>query len=388
MGTNAKKQALRFIVLMGLVSLFADFTYEGARSIRGSFLAVLGASGAAVGAVVGLGELIGYGVRILSGMAADRMRAYWLFTILGYLINLVAVPLLALAGSWHIAAALIILERLGKGLRTPARDAMLSFATKQVGQGFGFGLHEALDQIGALAGPLMVAGVLFYRHEYNPAFAFLAIPALVSFAILIAGRISFPRPERMEIGEKRWETKRFPKIFWIYVLASSFVGAGFIDFAILSYHFEKNEILARTWIPLFYAFAMSTDGISALVMGKIFDLKGISTLAAVTAAASFFAPLVLFGGFATILIGVLLWGISLGAQESIMRSYIAVIIPPGRRATAYGILYLSFGLFWFLGSTAIGILYDISLLGAVIFSMAAQLCGAVLFLFCNVQRHR
>lgn len=262
METNVKKQALRFIVLMGLVSLFADFTYEGARSIRGSFLAVLGAT---VGAVVGLGELVGYGVRILAGMAADRTRAYWMFTILGYLINLVAVPLLALAGNWHIAAGLIILERLGKRLRTPARDAMLSFATKQVGQGFGFGLHEALDQIGALAGPLLVSLVLFYRHEYNPAFAFLAIPTLASFAILIAGRISFPRPEQMEIGEKRWETKSFPKIFWIYVLASSFVGAGFIDFAILSYHFEKNAILTRTWIPLFYAFAMSMDGISALL---------------------------------------------------------------------------------------------------------------------------
>ena len=226
-----KKSALRFIVLMGLVSLLADITYEGARSITGPYLAILGASGAAVGVIVGLGELIGYGIRVVSGYAADRLRSYWMFTFLGYAINLLAVPMLALAGNWQMAAFFIVLERFGKGLRTPARDTMLSFATKQVGRGFGFGLHEALDQIGAISGPLIVAGILFSQHHYSVAFACLLIPAIGALSMLTFARISFPRPEEMEIPEKKLLTKGWPRQFWIFVLGASLVGAGFVDFA-------------------------------------------------------------------------------------------------------------------------------------------------------------
>ncbi|MBS0604504.1 MAG: MFS transporter [Verrucomicrobia bacterium] len=375
-----KKKAIRFIVMMGIVSLLADITYEGARSITGPYLAILGASGAAVGIVVGLGELIGYGIRVVSGYAADRTRAYWVFTFIGYTINLLAVPLLALAGNWQTAAILIVLERLGKGLRTPARDAMLSFAAKRVGRGFGFGLHEALDQIGALTGPLIMAAVLFYQQHYQVAFACLAIPALGALGMLTAARISFPRPHEMEIEPKKLDTSGFSRKFWTYVLGASLVGAGFVDFALLAYHFQKSAVLSPVWIPLFYAMAMAIDGIAALWMGKVFDVKGISLLASVTAIASLFAPLIFFGGFWAILAGMLLWGIGMGAQESIMRSYVAVIIPASKRASAYGILYLGFGLFWFLGSSAIGYLYDNWLSGAVAFSMLAQIAGAALYL--------
>lgn len=374
-----KQRAIRFIIFMGIVSLFADITYEGARSINGPFLAILGASGTAVGVIVGLGELLGYGIRVFSGMAADRTRAYWLFTFIGYAINLFAVPLLAFAGNWQTAALLIILERFGKGLRTPARDAMLSFATKQVGRGFGFGLHEALDQIGAISGPLIVAAILFYQQHYAIAFACLAIPALAALGVLTAARISFPRPEEMEVEEKTLQTEGFSRKFWLYVLGASFVGAGFVDFTLLAYHFQKSAVLSPVWIPLFYAMAMGVDGLSALGIGKMFDIKGISTLTIVTAITSLFAPLIFFGGFWMIFAGLLLWGIGLGAQESIMRSYVAVLIPTKKRAAAYGILYLGFGLFWFLGSSAIGFLYDTSLVGAVVFSMSAQLLGAILF---------
>ncbi len=375
-----KKQAIWFIVLMGIVSLFADITYEGARSITGPFLAILGASGAAVGFVVGLGEFTGYGIRVFSGYAADKTQTYWLFTFIGYAINLLAVPMLALAQNWQMAAVLIVLERFGKGLRTPARDAMLSFATKQVGRGFGFGLHEALDQIGALLGPLLVAAVLFYQKSYAVAFACLGVPAAVAISMLITARISFPKPREMEPISEDFQTKGFPKKFWIYVLGASLIGAGFIDFALMAYHFQKSAAISPVWIPLVYAMAMSIDGISALWMGKIFDIKGISILTTVTIAASFFAPLVLLGDFWMILAGMLLWGIGMGSQESIMRSYVAVIIPRNKRASAYGILYLGFGAFWFLGSSAIGLLYDTWILGAVAFSMIFQIAGACLFL--------
>ncbi len=375
-----KQKAIRFIILMGMISLFADITYEGARSITGPFLATLGASSATVGIIVGLGELAGYGIRVLSGIVADKTSSYWLFTFVGYTINLLAIPLLALAGNWPTAAFLMIMERLGKGLRTPARDVMLSFAAKQVGRGFGFGLHEALDQIGAICGPLFVSVILFLQHQYTAAFAWLAIPALIAIGFLITARISFSHPEKMEIEEKKeFQTKSYSRKFWLYVIGTMFVGMGFIDFALLAYHFQKSGILSPLWIPLIYALTMAVDGISALGMGKIFDLKGISTLTFVIAATSIFAPLVLFGGFWTIFVGMMLWGIGLGAQESIMRSSIALLVSAKKRGAAYGILYLGFGLSWFFGSMTIGYLYDISLNAVAIFSISAQLLGALSF---------
>lgn len=159
---STKPTALKFIVLLGVVSLFADATYEGARSINGPYLALLGASATTVGFVAGLGELIGYSLRLVSGYMSDRIGRYWAITLFGYTLNMLAVPALALAGRWEIAAMLMIAERIGKAIRTPARDAMLSHATREIGRGKGFGLHEALDQIGAVLGPLTVAGVLFF----------------------------------------------------------------------------------------------------------------------------------------------------------------------------------------------------------------------------------
>lgn len=373
------KQAIRFIILMGLVSLLADITYEGARSITGPWLAILGAGGAAVGVIVGLGELIGYGIRVASGYAADRLRSYWLFAFSGYAINLLAVPMLALAENWQMAAFLIVLERLGKGIRTPARDAMLSFATKQVGRGFGFGLHEAMDQIGAIAGPLAVAGVLFFQHQYAVAFACLAVPALSALSVLVFAKSSSPHPEKMEPTERTSPQEKFPRQFWIFVLGASLVGAGFVDFALLAFHFQKSQLVSPAWIPLLYALAMGVDGCAAFWMGKLFDWKGVSVLTVAIIIASLFAPLVFLGGFWAIASGMILWGIGMGAQESIMRSHVAVLIPPHRRAAAYGILYLCFGIFWFLGSSTIGLLYDISLTGTVLFSMAAQILGAFFF---------
>lgn len=381
-----RQKAIRFIIFMGFVSLLADITYEGARSINGPFLAILGASGTAVGIIIGLGELCGYSIRVISGMISDRFRSYWPLTFIGYAINLLAVPLLALASNWETAGFLIILERFGKGLRTPARDAMLSFATKQVGRGFGFGLHEALDQIGAICGPLIVAAVLFYQHHYAVAFACLSIPAVIALVVLSGARLTFPQPEKMEVEKKTQQTGNFSGKFWLYILGASFVGAGFIDFALLAYHFQKSELFSSNWIPIFYAIAMGIDGISALFMGKLFDIKGISSLALITLITSVFSPLVLLGNFWMILGGLLLWGIGLGSQESIMRSYIAVLISVKKRAAAYGMLYLSFGIFWFLGSSLIGYLYDRSLIQAVLFSMTMQIAGALIFFILKNKR--
>ncbi len=375
-----QRAALRLILLLGVVSLFADITYEGARSITGPFLSILGASGAAVGVVVGLGELVGYGVRAIAGYISDKTHKYWALTIFGYAVNLTAVPLLALATSWQIAASLIVLERFGKAMRVPARDTLLSFASKETGRGWGFGIHEALDQVGAVLGPLALSGILFLKGSYRLGFALLSIPAACALAMLLVARIGYPRPQESEKGRFSLQTTGLTKRYWIYVFAVGLVAAGYADFALIAYHFQKSSTISAVWIPFFYAVAMGVDGIAALIMGRVFDVKGISILAAVTAIAALFAPLVFFGDFSLALLGMILWGIGMGAQESIMRAVVADLAPPHIRGTAYGVMHLFFGVFWALGSVLIGFFYDISLLLVVAFSMLAQLASIPLFL--------
>lgn len=373
-------KALKFIILLGVVSLFADMTYEGARSITGPYLAILGASGAAVGFIVGIGELIGYGMRVFSGYLSDKTGRYWLITLVGYSINLFAVPMLALAGNWQVAALLIILERFGKAIRVPARDAMLSYATKQTGRGWGFGLHEALDQIGAVGGPLMISAILFFHESYQVAFATLLIPAVAALFCLGITRFIYPTPQDMEVSLTSLETKGFPLIYWIYILAIGLVAAGYVDFALIAFHFQKASSVDASWIPFFYAIAMAVDGLAALVIGRLFDRKGISILAVVTGVSALFCPLVFWGNFYVALIGIVLWGIGMGSQESIMRAVVAELVSAKKRGSAYGMMNLIFGLFWAAGSALMGFFYDRSLPYLVIFSLATQLASVPLFL--------
>jgi MFS family permease len=370
-----KKNAIWFVVLLGIVSLFADITYEGARSITGQYLAVLGASGTVVGIVSGFGELIGYGFRFISGYISDKTKKYWLITFTGYALNLIAVPLLALAGNWPMAAGLIILERLGKAIRNPSRDAMLSYATKEIGRGWGFGLHEAMDQIGALLGPLVVSAVLYYKGTYQMSFAILLIPAICALIVLAVGRYLYPRPQDLEVNTQEINTKGFSKKYWLYIAAVSCVAAGYIDFSLIAYHFEKMSVIPTVWIPVFFSIAMAADGIAALIFGRLYDTKGISILIVSTIISSFFAPLVFIDGFYFALFGMILWGIGLGSQESIMRAVVANLVQMDKRGTAYGTLNMGFGISWFLGSALMGFLYDVSILSLIVFSMGIQLAA-------------
>lgn len=377
-----KTAALTFVVLMGGVSLLADLTYEGARSITGPFLALLGASGAVVGIVAGIGELIGYGLRLVSGYVTDRTRRYWTITLLGYAVNLLAVPLLALAGSWELAAVLIVVERVGKAIRVPARDAMLSHATSQVGHGWGFGLHEALDQIGAVLGPLLMAAVLGFRESYEMGFAVLLVPALLALSLLLIARTRFPTPRAFELETSPGleGAQRFPRSFWVYLVAIGFVALGYADFPLIAYHFKQAAVVPDTWIPIFYAVAMGVDALAALVFGRLFDRFGLPVLAGAVLLAAPFAALAFLGSFEVALIGMALWGVGMGAQESIMRAVIPTMVPAERRGTAYGFFNAGFGLFWFIGSATMGMLYDVSLTALIIVSVAVQLAAVPILL--------
>jgi MFS family permease len=379
-GTLSRRRALIFVVLLGVVSLLADATYEGARSITGPFLLALGASGTVVGIVAGFGELVGYGLRLVSGLISDRTGRYWAVTLVGYFVNLLAVPTLALAGRWEVAAALIVTERVGKALRTPARDAMLSHATSEVGRGWGFGLHEAMDQTGAVAGPLIVAAVLQARRGFQAAFAVLLIPALLALAVLVASRLLYPRPQDLEAGPRSLEASGFPRVFWLYLGAVALVAAGYVDFPLMAYHLQKASVVSPSWIPIYYAVAMAVDALAALAFGRMFDRMGLATLALVSVVSAFFAPLTFLGGSSAALVGTALWGVGMGAQESIMRAAVADMIARDKRGTAYGVFNAGYGIVWFLGSALMGVLYDVSLPALIAFSSLTQIASVPLFI--------
>ena len=386
--SRAKAIALRFVLLIGVMSFFADFTYEGSRSIIGPYLGLLGASAAVIGIVTGFGELLGYGLRLVSGRLSDQTGKYWPITIFGYIIQMLSVPLLALAGNWQVAALLIILERVGKATRNPPRDVMLSHAAKEMGYGWAFGMHEALDQCGALFGPLVAAAVLALRGEYRIAFAVLLIPALVTLSILVVARLTYPRPEEMEATPPDVKARGLPHVFWVYLMGAVLVAAGFADFPLIAYHFARTSTVSNVLIPVFYAVAMGVGGIGSLVFGRLFDRVGISVLLPLTLISALFAPLVFLGGFWAALVGVALWGLGMGVHESIIPAAVALMVPAQRRASAYGLFTAGYGIFWFLGSALIGILYGISLPALIAFSLVAELAAIPLFLLVRRQSAR
>jgi len=359
---------------MGIVSLLGDMTYEGTRCVLGPFLAILGASAFTLGLIVGFAEFAGYSFRLVSGFIVDKTRRYWLTTFIGYGLIL-ALPLLALAYDWRIAAILIVLERLGKGIRTPARDTILSFATKRIGRGLGFGIHEALDQIGAFLGPIIVSVVLFLGLGYRFGFAVLTIPVIFLLVILAYASLQVPNPQKFE--EK--SVPKPSKIFWLYITFIFLSVAGLTNFQILSYHFKLTEAVSDELIPIFYAMAMGVDAVFALTVGKLYDKIGFKTLALIPVI-SVLIPLAFLSPIA-----VIFYGLVMATHETIMRSAVADLVTVGKRGTAYGLLNLAYGFAWFLGSSIIGFLYDISLNLVWIYVICIEiLAGIILILLLKV----
>ena len=381
------RRALRFVLLVGVMSFFADFAYEGMRSISGPYLGLLGASATVVGVVAGLGELAGYGLRLVSGRLSDRTGQFWPITIVGYVVQMAAVPALALAGSWQIAAALIIAERVGKATRNPPRDVMLSHAAVEMGgYGWAFGLHEALDQAGATVGPLVVALVLAVHGSYTEALAWLALPAALTLGTLAVARVLYPRPDELESSPPGIAARGFDRPFWLYLAAAALVGAGFADFPLIAFHLGQASVVAPAVVPIFYAAAMGVSGAAALALGRVFDRVGFRVLVPLTVVTSVFAPLAFSGSALAAAIGVGLWAVGMGVHESLIPAAVAPMVPASRRASAYGLFTAVYGVAWFAGSAAMGVLYDVAPAALVAFSVAAELAAVPLLL--AVQRSR
>ena len=381
------RSALHFVLIIGIANFFADFTYEGARGVIGPFLGSLGASAAIVGFVAGLGELMGYGLRSVSGYLADKSHRHWAFAFVGYSVNMFAVPALALTGRWPLAASLVVAERAGRGIRKPTVEAMLSYAGRSIGAGWVFGLNEALDQAGATVGPLLMALVLYLNGGYRTGFGVLLVPALLCLAILIAARLFHPRPHELEEGAGHaFATSNLTQAYWIYLVAGSLIAAGFADFALIGFHFHKANSVPENLIPVFYAVAMASSALASIPMGRIFDRFGpnISLFAFLISAAA--APFVFLGSAYFALIGMILWGIGMSAQGSLLQAMLTGVIPPQKRSTAFGLFDTGYGIAWFLGSAVMGLLYDKSILAVVLFSVILQLAAVPILFIANKKR--
>jgi MFS family permease len=372
-----RKAAVRFIVCLGAVSLFADMTYEGAYSIMGGFLKDLGATAAEVGIIAGLGEMIAASLRYFSGRLADRTRAYWTLALAGYAMNLLVVPMLAFVGTWQAAAFLIIAERTGKALRGPARDVLLSDATGKVGHGWGFGLHAAMDQTGAVAGPVLMFITVGRLHNFAPAFLRLAAPALLAFVAMLAARLVYPQNKGTPPARK--DTTVLPKVYWIYVAAAGVLALGFLDFPLLSFHFENTHVVDKQYIPLLYALAMGVNGLTALIFGRLFDRYGIVVLAWGILISMLSLPLGFLGGAAAVTVAVCCWALGLGVQDASLRSGISQLVSMNKRGSAFGTFNAVYGIMWFVGSATMGLLYDRWIGALVLFGLAAQITAAGMF---------
>lgn len=394
-------KAMLFIILFGIVSLFSDMTHEGASSIRGAYLTILGASAGTIGFVSGLGELVGYSMRYVFGKITDRTKKYWPMVIFGYILDIIAVPALALVGEngWVAASALLIFQRMGKAIKKPAKDTIMSFAASQEGVGKSFGIQEMLDQIGAFLGPVLLYLVMLFKTDgsafeiYKRCFAFLFIPGMITIFLLFYTKKKFPNPEAFEPEIKKAQPFKMKKSFIFYIAGISFFAFGFIDYSIVIMHISKNytEIAGNFYetsnlinsgtIPLLYAGAMLIDAIAALVFGHMYDKNGLKALVIstiISAPFSFF----IFGmkSIPALIFGLILWGIGMGAQESILKAAVTSMVDKKNRATGYGIFECSFGVFWFLGSWLLGTMYEVSIPLMIAISISAQILSIPFYL--------
>lgn len=370
---------MRFVIAFGAVSMFADMVYEGARSITGPYLATFGASAAIVGLVTGIGEAAALVLRLPSGKLADRTGRLWPLSIAGYAMTVIAVPLLALAQLFWQAAALIVAERFGKAVRTPARDSMLAAASVRFGRGTIFAIHEAMDQAGALIGPLIVAAMIA-TAGYRAGFAVLAIPGALALIVLVWLRLSVPRPlaYEAESPSKTVETtdrEPLPVRFWLYLAFTCLAMLGFSTFAVPAYHMHVAHVLPDDMIPVSYAAAMAAAGIAALISGRLYDRVGLWSLSAALVLAVVAAMLIFSTDPARVWIGAIVWGATAGIHESTMRAAVADIVPRSRRGEGYGIFAAGYGLAWLAGSTLIGLLYPLSITVLVAFVAVTQLAA-------------
>ncbi|HWC33967.1 MAG TPA: MFS transporter [Mycobacteriales bacterium] len=376
---------LRFVLVFGVVSGLGDFVYEGARSIVGPYLATFGASAALVGVITGAGEAVALVFRLFTGRLSDRTGKHWAISITGYAITMVSVPLLAVAGPLWLACTFIVGERFGKAVRTPARDTMLAEASVDLGRGRAFAIHEAMDQSGALVGPLVVALILATHHGYKTSFAWLAVPGALAIFTLFYLRRLVPQPSAYDPTVDARQTKPvalrgFSRTYWQYASFTAATMAGFSTFAVLAFHLQHRHVVSMAQIPVMYAVAMGLAAVGALASGRVYDRIGLRGLVALPVLGAVIPFLSFSTQAALVWIGAALWGLVMGIHESTMRAAVADLVPRERRGVGYGTFTAVYGLAWLAGAALIGVLYDVSIDSAITFVVVIQAVALLMFI--------
>ncbi len=358
---NNHRSAYLGIALLGIVSLIGDIVYEGSRGLVPEYFKFLGATALVVGLVGGLGDFLGYAVRLVSGFLVDATRAYWFFILLGYGL-IVSIPLLGISTGLEMAVLLVLLERLGKALRAPARDTVLSVVSKDVGAGKAFGLHELLDQVGGMTGPLIVAGLmLFSGGDYRFTFSLLFLPFLV---LLLALSYTYKRIGKRQATEQPQTDMKKEKLsrpFYVYTFAVLLNTVGLIPYMLILY--KVSVIVQATneqWIvPLIYFLIQGVDAPAALLSGYAYDKFGIGVLV-LPFALSLLSPLLAMidGGLLMLVFAAVVFGLVLGMQESIYRAAVSQLSPLSSRGTAYGIFNTAYGIGFLISGGVYGVLID------------------------------
>ncbi|MEP6631074.1 MAG: MFS transporter [Lapillicoccus sp.] len=374
------------VVGFGVVSLAADMVYEGARAVTGPLLGQLGAGALLVGVVTGAGEAAALVLRLVFGAAADRTGRYWGLTLAGYAMTAVTVPLLAVTPflgvlGLGVACTLVLVERAGKAVRSPAKSTLLSYAAEGVGLGRGFGVHKALDQVGAFAGPLVVAGVAALTGALWPGFAVLAAPGVASLVLLfwLRRRLGGPEVPARTSAPLPLRHPDLPRAFWMFAASSGAATAGLVTFGVIAFHLSREHLVADAAIPVVYAGAMAVEALAALAVGFLFDRMGARVLYVLPPLVAA-VPALAFGvSLPLVLLGIGLWGAATGLQDSTVKALVADLVPSGRRATAYGWFAAVQGGAALAGGTLAGALYERSLPVLVALVAATQVVALVLY---------
>lgn len=388
-----RPSAWQVVWWFGLVSLAADMVYEGARSMYGPMLAALGASAVVVGVVTGAGEAMALVMRLVFGPYADRTGRYWALTILGYGLTAVCVPLLWFAprvgaAGVALAATLVLLERLGKAVRSPSKSALLAHAAGAVGRGRGFGIHKALDQVGAFAGPLLVAAVTAAASVWT-GMAVLAVPGAVAMVLLLLLRrrvpdtsvydesaASRPEPARPWLAEA--VGAGLPPVFFRYAVAAALTTGALVTYGIIGYHLVRDDLVPTAAVPLVYAAAMAVEAVAALAVGWLHDRTGSRVLLVVPVLVALVPGLALGDALWLVVAGVVVWGVAQGVQDSTVKAVVADLVPAPRRATAYGVFAGIQGALAVAGGAGAGWLYERSLPALVVAVALSQVLALVL----------
>jgi MFS family permease len=273
---------------------------------------------------------------------------------------------------------------------------ILSHATSTIGRGRGFAVHEALDQFGAVLGPLAVAGAFALTGHYAPTFAMLAVPGLFVMVLLLALRRRVPDPSVYEedfgadepvvpvvpakpAGRRPAAHPPLGRPYWWYLSFATVTTIGYSTFGVLGYHLAHEGLASTATVPVIYAGAMIVDALAALAVGALFDRVGRRVLLVVPVLAAAIPPLAFARSLPLAVAGVFVWGAVMGVQESVLRAAVADLIPSARRGTAYGIFAAAIGGAALVGGILTGALYETHLPLLVAVIAGIQVAALVLY---------